>query len=69
MSQRLSKTLAIIAVCLAGLTGSQAALYFTDHRTSYLVVAVVAAIALLAMVVTTAIVTRRRATPKFPPRH
>jgi hypothetical protein len=55
-----SKTLGYIICGVAGLAGASACLYATDHRSSYLITAVVAAVLAVAIIGGIAITTRRR---------
>lgn len=66
MSATSSKTLGYLICGIAGLAGASACLYATDHRSSYLITAVVAAVLAVALIAGIAITTRRTR-PDRPP--
>jgi hypothetical protein len=59
VSAQLSRIIGIAACGVAGVAGAAACLYATDHRTSYLILAVVAAVVTVAIIGVSAIATRR----------
>lgn len=62
----MSKTFGYLICGVAGLAGGSVCLYATDHRSAYLIMAVVAAIVAVIIIGVTAITMRRARHPRFP---